>query len=41
MAADDVAAINSDLPQRLLDLLAARAAHCVTILDQPHADPRS
>ena len=30
---DDVAAINSDLPQQLLDLVAARAAICSTILE--------
>ena len=35
IADDDVAAINSDLPQRLLDLVAARTAHCATILDRP------
>jgi HipA-like protein len=40
-AADDVTAINSDLPQRLLDLTAARTAHCATILDQPPPDPHS
>ena len=41
IADDDVAAINSDLPQRLLDLVAARTAHCATILDQPPPDLRS
>ena len=37
-ADDEVAAANSDLPQRLLDLVAARAARCATILGEPQPD---